>query len=94
MEDTWIAGIIPINMWNVYQATGPHTNNHLESWHNRLNKIVGKPHPNLFELVHTFQQEEASTHMTILQQEDGAALMCGDRQKDWDDDAEAQRLHN
>ena len=27
MEDTWIAGMFPINMWNVYQATGPHTNN-------------------------------------------------------------------
>ena len=33
MEDTWIAGMFPINMWNVYQATGPHTNNHLEGWH-------------------------------------------------------------
>ena len=74
MEDTWIAGIFPINMWNVYQAKGPHTNNHLKGWHNRLNKIVGKPHPNLFELVRTFQQEEASTHMTILQQEDRATL--------------------
>ena len=27
MEDIWIAGMFPINMWNVYQATGPHTNN-------------------------------------------------------------------
>jgi len=32
-----------------------------------LNKIVGKLHPNLSELIRTFQQEEASTHMTILQ---------------------------
>ena len=37
------------------------------NWHNRLNKIVGKSHPNLFKLICTFQQEEASTHMTILQ---------------------------
>ena len=54
-------------MWNVYQAMGPRTNNHLEGCHNRLHKIVGKPHPNLFELIRTFQQEEARTHMTILQ---------------------------
>ena len=27
---------------------------------------LGKSQPNLFELIHTFQQEEASTHMTIL----------------------------
>ena len=74
MEDTWIAGMSPINMWNVYQGTGPRTNNHLEGWHNCLKKIVGKSHPNLFKLIHTFQQEEASTHMTILQLEDGAAL--------------------
>ena len=67
MGDTWIAGMFPINMWNVYQATGPLTNNHLEGWHKRLNKTVGNSHPNLFELIRTFQQEEASIHMTILQ---------------------------
>ena len=54
-------------VYNVYQATEQCTNNHLVGWHNRLNKFVGRPHPNLFELIRTFQQEEASTHMTILQ---------------------------
>ena len=59
--------MFPIDIWNVHKATGPRTNNHLEGWHNRLNKIVGKPHPNLFELLLTFQQEEASTQITIMQ---------------------------
>ena len=59
--------MFPINMWNVYQAMGPHTNNQPEGWHNRLNKIVGKLHPDLLELICIFQQEEVSTHMTILQ---------------------------
>ncbi len=39
------------------QAIWLKVSNHLEGWHNRLNKIVGKPHPNLFELTRTFQQE-------------------------------------
>ncbi len=72
-------------MWNVYQAKGPRTNNHLEGWHNRLNKIVGKPHPNLFQLIRTFQQEEASTHMTIMQlatEAPSQEAVCGDRRKD------------
>ena len=59
--------MFPINMWNVYQATEPPTNNHLVGWHNHLNKIVGESCPNLFELIRTFQQEETSTHITIVQ---------------------------
>ncbi len=30
---------------HVYQAKGPRTNNHLEGWHNRLNKMLGSRIP-------------------------------------------------
>ena len=63
MEDHLDCGLFLINMWNVYQATEPPTNNHLVGWHN----CVRNSHPNLFKLIRNFQQEEASTHMTIVQ---------------------------
>ena len=34
---------------------------------NGFKYVVNRKNPNLFELIRTFQQEEASTHMTILQ---------------------------
>ena len=34
---------------------------------NGFKYVVNGKNPNLFKLIRTFQQEEASTHMTILQ---------------------------
>ena len=45
-DSTWV-----INKWNYFDFDGPRTNNHVEGWHSRLKKVVGKPHPNTFELI-------------------------------------------
>ena len=46
-EETWLTGNFHLNEWNVYDTPDrPRTNNHLEGWHNRLKRIVGKAHPN------------------------------------------------
>ena len=34
---------------------------------NGFKYVVNRKNPNLFKLIRTFQQQEASTHMTILQ---------------------------
>ena len=39
------------------------TNNHVEGWHSRLKKVVGKVHPNIFEIVEAFKKEQASTEV-------------------------------
>ena len=44
-----------------------------EGWHNRLKKIVGKAHPNVFEIVETFKKEQALTEVTMAQLAAGAA---------------------
>ena len=38
-------------------------NNHVEGWHSRLKKVVGKPHPNIYEIIDVFKREEVSTKM-------------------------------
>ena len=48
-------------MWNVYQSDSFKTNNHLEGWHNRLKRLVGKAHPNVYEFVEVIQKEQTAT---------------------------------
>ena len=39
--------------------SSPRTNNYLEGWHNKLKRIARKAHPNVFELVEIFKQEQS-----------------------------------
>ena len=50
---------------------GPRTNNHVEGWHNRL---AGKSHPNIYEVVDSFKTEQAATEVTLRQLEAGGVL--------------------
>ena len=62
---TWMRGQYPRAMWNFYNYDGPCTNNCLERWHNRLKRIVKKPHQNIYEIIHVFKKEQVlKDHMT------------------------------
>ena len=63
-KDTWLNGSFPIASWNHYATEGPRTNNHVEGWHKKLNVAAGRTHPNVFEVVEVFQQEQAMTEVT------------------------------
>ena len=58
-ESTWISGQYRFRQWNYFDFQGPRTNNNVEGWHSRLKKVVGKPHPNLYEIIYVFKREEA-----------------------------------
>ena len=58
--------------WNVHDTDSVRTNNHVEGWHSHLKRIVGKPHPNIYECVQVFQREQAATEVTIIQIQSGA----------------------
>ena len=66
-ETTWLVGSYPLPLWNVFESGSTRTNNHTEGWHNRLKKVVGKAHPNVFEIVETFKKEQASTEVSTAQ---------------------------
>ena len=57
------------HQWNF---EGPRTNNHVEGWHSRLKKVVGKPHPNIYEIIDVFKREEVSTKVKMYMLEAGA----------------------
>lgn len=37
------------------------------AWHSRLKQIVGKPYPNIFEIVYVIKKEQAPTEMKLEQ---------------------------
>ena len=71
-ETYWLVGMFHLPEWNVYDTDGPRTNNHLEGWHNRLKRVVGKSHPNIYECVEVFQKEQGSTEISLIKLAPGA----------------------
>ena len=57
----------PPRMWNHFQNSSPRTNNHLEGWHYRLNRLARKAHPNLFETIELIKNEQASKEVQMIQ---------------------------
>ena len=51
-------------------ARSPRTNIHLKGWH-ELKRITRKAHPNVFELVEIFKQEQSDTEVSIAQLDTG-----------------------
>ena len=44
-----VAATLVYLSWNVFEGGSTRTNNHVEGWHNRLKKVVGKAHPNVLD---------------------------------------------
>ena len=67
-EETWLVGDFPPSLWNVYymDTSSPRTN--------KLKGVVRKAHPNVYELIEMFQQEQADTEVTVAQLATGSQL--------------------
>ncbi len=61
-----------LSQWNGFESESNRTNNHLEGWHNRLKRVAGKPHPNIYEFVEVIQKEQTSTEVSLTQLAAGA----------------------
>jgi len=67
VTETWVDGSIPKASWNHYDHDGPRTTNHVEGWHNRLNKLCTHSHPNIFISITTLKKEQAAIEAKIIQ---------------------------
>ncbi len=72
-EETWLVGNYQLRLWNVFESSSTRTNNHVEGCHNCLRKLVGKAHPNVFEITETVKKEQASVEVSLAQLAAGAA---------------------
>ena len=71
-KSTWLNGSFPVALWNVNNQI-LRTNNLVEGWHNKLNRGIGKIHPNLFEVLTYLQKEQRETELTVSRARLGAA---------------------
>ncbi|KAL8608726.1 hypothetical protein ACOMHN_067425 [Nucella lapillus] len=63
--NTWLNGDFPLSMWNVTDAN-VRTNNHVEGWHSKLNRLIGRSHPNMHARVFVLRREQAQTEQTMI----------------------------
>lgn len=61
----WLTNI-RTSMWNVYGVTR-RTNNDVEGWHHRLNTMLSRHHPNIWQVIRCLQDEQASMEVTRAQ---------------------------
>ena len=73
-EQTWFNEHYHLWVVWVYDEEGPRTNNHVEGWHNKLNKIAGQSPPNIYEVVKLFKTEQAATEVTLRHLEAGGTI--------------------
>ena len=66
-QDAWIDGNFPVCMWKVHSLDGPYTNNHAEGWHSKVQKLAGKVHPNIYEIVSLYKLGQAATEVILMQ---------------------------
>ena len=54
--------------WNIHDmdANSPRTNNNVEGWHIKLKWVARKAHPNVYELIEIFKQEQAHTKFSTV----------------------------
>ena len=64
-EQQWL-GSVRLEMWNVYDVD-IRTDNSCEGWHNRFNRAVDRHHPNIWRLLSTVLEEQASTNVFCTQ---------------------------
>lgn len=58
-------------MSNVLSLDYPRTNNHCEGWHNKVNKMVGVAHPNIFKFIENIQKEQSEQEHALSRIEAG-----------------------
>ena len=48
-----------VKIWNHFDTDGPRTNNYNEGYNNRLNRLCGSGHPNLYKFINIMKREES-----------------------------------
>jgi MULE transposase domain len=65
-NNTWNDGLFQLTLWNQYGVEHQmRTNNFVESWHARFNRVVRGAHPNIFALVNYMKREESTVSTTL-----------------------------
>ena len=64
-ENYWLTEMNPA-IWNMHNVAR-RTNNDVEGWHNRFNRIIQRHHPNLWQFINAIRDEQLSTQVICQQ---------------------------
>ena len=75
-ESTWLneGSRFPPAEWNRHGIPGPRTNNHIEGWHSKLNKMVGRAHANLYIFIQTIKKMEDAFKLKLIHLQAGVQV--------------------
>ena len=51
----------------VYDSSSIRTNNNVEGLHSSLKMVIGKAHPHVFEIFESFEKQQDSTKVSLVQ---------------------------
>ena len=62
----------PLRMWNHFTNAGPRTNNNVEGFHSRVNRLLPHRHPNIYRFVELIKGIEKCERAKLIQINAGA----------------------
>ena len=62
----------PLRMWNHFTNAGPRTNNNVEGFHSRVNRLLPHRHPNIYRFVELIKGIEKCERSKLIQINAGA----------------------
>ena len=65
----------PRELWNHYGSFAPRTTNHVEGWHNCLNRMVGKNHANIWICIQTLVSMQIDYNIKLSQVKAGQDII-------------------
>ena len=69
-EETWLGTQEKIEMANVFDRE-IRTNNATEGWNNKVSRYINIAHPNVYQVIKFFKDEESQSKTKLLQLEQG-----------------------
>ena len=71
---TWVDddARFPLRMWNHFTNAGPRTNNNVEGFHSRVNRLLPHRHPNIYRFVELIKGIEKCERAKLIQINAGA----------------------
>ena len=61
--NTWLEGDFPLYLWNHWDNHGSRTNNNIEGYNFRINKILITLNPNIWKYIGLLQLEEMNMQL-------------------------------
>ena len=71
-RDNYIDGVFEPALWNVYtRDSDTRTNNHVEGFHHKWNKAIGRNHPSVWLFIRKLKDEQRLTDLSAIAAEHG-----------------------